>query len=69
MSSWSGRHRPSVGGSAHTEHGQACEVDRAGEEPEVGINAVGAANPGSSSAVTAAHQVREFAFNLRSVAR
>ena len=58
---------PVVAGDANqAEHGQPCEVDRGGEEAEVGVDAVGAADPGSSSAVFAAHQVPELAFDLGS---
>ena len=56
--------RPSVGGAAHPEHGHPGDVDRAGEEPEVGVDPFGAADPGSSAAVFATHQVPELAFHL-----
>ena len=55
---------PSRGGSAHPEHGQAGEVDRGGEEREVGVDLVGAADAGAASAVSAAHQVADLAFDL-----
>ena len=34
-------HRPSCGESAQVEDGHACEVDRGGQQPEVGIDAGG----------------------------
>jgi hypothetical protein len=48
---WSCRDRPSAAGVAHPEHGHPGEVDRAGEEPEVGVDPFGAFDPGSSAAV------------------
>jgi hypothetical protein len=53
-----------VSGSPHSEHRQARDVHRTGQEPEVGLDAVGAADPGPPPAMAAAHQVPEFAFGL-----
>ena len=64
VSSGSGGHCPSCGGSPHAEDGQAREVDRGGQQPEVRVDAGGAADPGSSSAVPAAHEVAQLAFDL-----
>ena len=35
-----------------------------GEQPEVGVDADGAADPGSSPSVVAAHEVAKLAFDL-----
>src|SRR4029453_12962267 len=63
---WSRRHRPSLVGSAQPEHGQPGQVYRAGQQPEVGVDAGGAADPGSSSAVVTANEMAELAFDLGS---
>src|SRR6266704_2880925 len=51
-----GGHRPSGGGAAEAEPGQACEVVCGGEEVEVGVDFGGAAHAGSASAVAGSHQ-------------
>jgi hypothetical protein len=57
-------HRPSCGGSAQVEDGHAGEVDRGGQQPEVGIDAGRAADSGSAPAVASAHEVAELALDL-----
>jgi len=46
------------------EHAQAGEVDGGGEQGEVGGDLGAAADPGTATAVAAAHQVPDFAFHL-----
>ena len=58
--------RPSGGRGVKAEHGEAGEVGGGGEEVEVGVDFGSAANPCSASAVAAAHEVAEFAFDLGS---
>jgi hypothetical protein len=48
------------------EFGEAGEVDRGGEEGEVGADAQGAAHAGAASAVAASDEVGQFAFDLGS---
>src|SRR5436190_23926254 len=59
--------RPSGGGGAKSEHGEAGEVGGGGEEVEVGVDFRLPADTGSAAAVTPAHEVAELAFNLGSV--
>src|SRR5689334_22147485 len=63
-SCWSDAYSPSMGGPTYAEHSHAGEVGRTGQEPEVGVDTPGAADPGPSPAVCAAHQVPELAFHL-----
>lgn len=44
--------------------GQPREVDCGGQQPEVGVDASGPTDPGSSPAVSTAHEVAEFALDL-----
>jgi len=48
------------------EHGEAGQVDPGGEQSEVGGALEPSADPGPSSAVPAAHQVADLAFDLGS---
>ena len=48
----------------HAEDGEACEVGGCCEVVEVGIDLGGAAHSGAPSAVAAAHQMAEFAFDF-----
>jgi hypothetical protein len=54
-----------AGGSAQSERTEACQVDRGGEEGEVGGDLRGAADAGAAPAVAVTHQVRDLALHLR----
>lgn len=56
---------PSGPGAGEAEDGEAGEVDRGGQQGEVGGDLVSAADPGPASAVLAAHEVADLAFDLR----
>ena len=56
--------RPCRVRGVQSEHGGSGQVGGGGEEVEVGIDFGGAAHSCSSAAVTAAHQVSEFAFDF-----
>ena len=56
-----------VGCGREAEGGEAREVGGGGEEVEVGVDFGSSADAGSASAVAAAHEVGEFAFDLGSV--
>ena len=58
--------RPPAGlAGGESEHAEAGQVDRGGEQGEVGGDLGQPAYPGSSPAVLAAHQVADLAFDLR----
>ena len=62
-----GRHQPrSALCCGDAENAEAGQVDCGGQEGEVGGDLGGAADPGSSAAVSAAHQVSDLAFHLGS---
>ena len=54
-----------VWGVGQAEGGQAGEVDRGGEEVEVGGDTQLSAHAGAPTAVAAAHEVGDLAFNFR----
>ena len=54
-----------AGGSAQSERTEAGQVDRGGQQGEVGGDLGGAAHSGAAPAVAAAHQVTDLAFDLR----
>ena len=60
--SWVGG--PSGGRGDDAEHGETREVGGSGEEVEVGVDFVSAADAGSSPAVAASHEMREFPFDF-----
>src|SRR5512132_1374735 len=57
---------PAGAGVAHAEGGQAGQVDRGGQQPEVLGNPDQATDAGAPAAVAAAEQVRQLAFDLGS---
>src|SRR6266404_85200 len=58
---------PSFGGRLHPEGGEAGDVVGSGQELEVGGDLGSAAHPGAATAVLAAHEVGELAFDLWAV--
>ncbi len=65
--SLAGQARPALAGTGgDAEDAEASQIDRGGQEGEIGGDLGGAADPGSSAAVSAAHQVRDLAFHLGS---
>ncbi len=54
-----------AGSSAQSERTEAGQVDRGGEQGEVGGDLGGAAHSGAAPAVAAAHQVTDLAFHFR----
>ncbi len=56
--------RPSVVCGAESEDGEARQVGCGSEEVEVGVDLWSSADAGASSAVAAAHEVGELAFDL-----
>jgi hypothetical protein len=56
---------PRTGGPSLPEYAEPGQVDRGGEQGEVGANLDGAANAGTAAAVATAHQVSYLAFPFR----
>jgi hypothetical protein len=52
----------------HAEHGEAGQVDRGGQQPEILGDADQAAHAGAPATMAAAQQMRQFALDLRTCA-
>lgn len=60
-----GGHGPGPAVAGEAEYGEPGEVDRGGQEREVGGDLELAADPGAPAAVAAAHEVADLALDLR----
>jgi hypothetical protein len=56
---------PLAGGSVQSERTEAGQVDRGGQQGEVGGDFADAAHSGATPTVAAAHQVTDLAFHFR----
>ena len=61
-----GPHGPAMGSADEPEHREAGEVDRSGEEREVGGHLRSSPDPGPSPTVASTHEMGDAALDLRS---